>query len=916
MTEQTIESTSLRHAIGVVLLTGPRSDRSLRAGAYYDRHGCRWQTVDVTSNDDRQAAIRQAVDKLGTPYVVLADEHDFLLPDALDLALQYLQAHPHEIMAQGHLLAYQPGRSEVAYFKVGEAADGEDGSGALARLRRHAQASLQAWRAVVRAEAFTHALNTAPGGNGVEHWLLGLSWALLLQGPCKVLGIASSVVEQRCTQSGGAAHEQVLAQIIRELRQADSEHQGICAGEEGYAVLRLFVRNTHDAGQGPLLFTSQWTSVIDDPQRRFEPRQYVELPYYSASLHKQLSALEFLLHAWPVGQAHTKALEGVWVQQRELLQEHAGDTPQSLQERYWQALSLNLFDRHVCSRLRDSLGGKRDEEQIKELDTWVKRLGAVSNLDLARALDETPSGQVLRTIAGAAPSAAETRRIQAHLARRKAPELAFVVLDAQDDDAALQRTFDSIVASGMRGIRIVVLKAGTLPAITAAKDTLHFIKVTSANLVAHLNQLLRQMPSEWLMLLRAGDQVTAGGVLRAQVELAEQPPCLAICGNEVQRSADQRLLSIIRPGADIDLLRSRSGLMAGHWLIKRDALVEMGGYREAAGRALELDVLLRMIEQHGVGCLGHVDEYLVIGDQPEPAQADDETQVVNRHLVQLGYNPQLAAQGDGCVQIDYRHGATPLVSILIADEGDHERLRACLTSVLQRTRYPRYEVLVACERSSEDLASLVQGCGARVRLLETHQAASTGELLNLAAANAQGEQLVLLSAHCQVVAPAWLEALLNQAQRPEVGVVGSLLVNTEAMIVHAGYQLLAEGHVYSPWQGKPVDVDAVSPWIASVRSCQAVSGSCLMVRRELFEHCSGLQAGEGQDIDLCLRAAQAGMLVLWTPHARMLDLSGITAAPQLPVLCGSWPEAFVSRAPLDAGAVAQRMSRSWLQAIA
>lgn len=125
-----------------------------------------------------------------------------------------------------------------------------------------------------------------------------------------------------------------------------------------------------------------------------------------------------------------------------------------------------------------------------------------------------------------------------------------------------------------------------------------------------------------------------------------------------------------------------------------------------------------------------------------------------------------------------------------------------------------------------------------------------------------------MSSRSQVASAAWIEALLNQALRPEVGVVGCLMHGREERVTHAGYELLVSGQV----QGVLLGVSRFAPepvlGLAQVRSCQAVSDDCLMVRKDLFSQCGGMQAVAGADIDLCLRAAQAGLLVIWTPQAQ------------------------------------------------
>lgn len=156
--------------------------------------------------------------------------------------------------------------------------------------------------------------------------------------------------------------------------------------------------------------------------------------------------------------------------------------------------------------------------------------------------------------------------------------------------------------------------------------------------------------------------------------------------------------------------------MSRHWLLRRESVVGLEGYSEAYPQALEFDLLLRLIEQQGMGGLAHLDEYLVIGQQRREAMSVGALATLKRHLAGLGYNGQVSESVDGAFQIDFRHPVTPQVSILLPVDGDLAQLKACLVSIVQRTRYPRYEVIVVADGSNAsalagELASLQTGGG-------------------------------------------------------------------------------------------------------------------------------------------------------------------------------------------------------------
>lgn len=891
-------ATAPRNEVTVVLLGQGKADYRSRALHYYQQAGVPCLVLDALPVERAGQAYRESLchllKQVVTPFVTLALEADFVLAPALRGAAACLHQQPQAIAAQGHALGFVVGNAQVMYHKLGAATPVQEGEDARSRLDQHGQAERQAWRAVIRVAALQEALASMPVAPDFAAFCLGVSYALLTQGVVTLLEQTDVLCTYEPAPANPVVRGEQVNQALRDLRQWDSEHQAVCVDDAGYAVLNRFVRATYDHGNAPLLFVSNWTSVNDDPKRLFEPRQYVEMPYYNGAVFAQLTALEFLCHAWPAGAAQHHALEGGWVRQRHLMQVHPNDTAESLQLRYWQALALGLFDPRVCQQLMATLTNPDDAGRARELSDWLNRLEQVPGIDQQPRLQATASGQLLAALDAATPDGAARKRVQAHLGKRSPGQIAFVTLDLTNDDVGLQATFGSLLASGVSDFKLVVLKNGKPPVITTARDTLHFVQVNDSNWVAHLNQVARQLPSEWLMLLQAGDELLAGGLLHLLVELSESPGCHAICANEVQRDEEGRLHEVARPGADLNLLRSQPGLMSGHWLMRRQQVLELGGYSETYRKALELDLLLRLVEAQGVGSLGHLDDYLVIADQPSPALTEEAVKVLSRHLTQLGYRAQVREQQDAGLLIDFRHAATPLISILVASEGDQAQLEACITSVLQRTRYPRYEVLVAC--ADHELAAL-QHLGGRVRLVVGEVGASRSALLNQAAEQARGEYFVLLSERCQVISPAWIEALLNEAQRPEVGVVGALLQTADGALAHAGYALVQGPEVSAPWLGLSAEARVQVRWPLAARTCAAVSGDCLMVSASVFEHCGGLHDQKGGDIELCLAAAKAGQLVVWTPQAQLQV--GEAVVPDVGValsLSACWPSAFVGRA--------------------
>jgi GT2 family glycosyltransferase len=141
---------------------------------------------------------------------------------------------------------------------------------------------------------------------------------------------------------------------------------------------------------------------------------------------------------------------------------------------------------------------------------------------------------------------------------------------------------------------------------------------------------------------------------------------------------------------------------------------------------------------------------------------------------------------------------------------------------------------------------------------------------NLAAREAKGEVLLFLNNDIEVVAPNWIEAMLEHAQRPEVGAVGAKLVYPDGTVQHAGVVVGIGGFADHAFRHLDGGAPGYLHLASLVRDVSAVTGACMMVRRQVFESLGGFDERlrvAFNDVDFCLRLGERGLGVVYTPHA-------------------------------------------------
>lgn len=483
-------------------------------------------------------------------------------------------------------------------------------------------------------------------------------------------------------------------------------------------------------------------------------------------------------------------------------------------------------------------------------------------------------------------SAGQQRLVAERLeANAGGPRIGVVVLDLGAERDAVARTLASLQPphNGYDNLQPLLLSVG------ASGDlAVPVLEVTAENWVGVLNQALQDADFDWLLVARAGDEFTANGLLMASLELLTAPDCRAVYCDLVYRQAQGALGAGFRPAFNLDYLLSFPAGMAHHWLFRRDQVLQIGGFDAELPQAVELDLILRLINGGGLAGLGHIAEPLLITEAPVLADLDDERRAILRHLQGRGYErPEIGSVQPGQYRIRYGHPQQPLVSVLLLAGSQLVPLQRCVESLLESTRYPHYELLLtendAAAGDVRDWLTALAGLGeARLRTVWPSAERSDAAALNLAATQANGDFLLLLSPDTAVIDAGWLDELVNHALRPEVGVVGAKLIAADGAVRHAGLVLGLTGPVGRPFAGEALDAPGYLQRLQVDQDYSAVSRDCLMIGRDLYAELGGCATDLPAcylDVDLCLRSRQAGYLTVWAASARLMLEAAAQEAP-------------------------------------
>lgn len=340
-----------------------------------------------------------------------------------------------------------------------------------------------------------------------------------------------------------------------------------------------------------------------------------------------------------------------------------------------------------------------------------------------------------------------------------------------------------------------------------------------------------------------------------------------------------------KPDYAPDTLRANNYIC--HFTVfQRSLLDETGLFDPECDGSQDHDMVLRLTEK--ARRVAHIPEVLyywrahggsVAGSQDtKPYVVDAGVRAVEKQLRRLGLagTVEPVAPGLTIYRVRYAIQGAPKVSILIPNYEHLDDLRACLTSIFEKTTWPNYEIVIVENNSTSPALfayyeALQQGHD-NVRVVTWEGTFHYSAINNFGARYCTGDYLLLLNNDTVVITPDWLQEMLMFAQRGDVGAVGAMLYYNDDTIQHAGVTVGLGGVAGHPDRYARRGEGGYFGRLLYAQNLSAVTGACLMVPRAVWEKVHGLDedyAVAYNDVDLCLRIREAGYLVVWTPYAEL-----------------------------------------------
>ncbi len=426
------------------------------------------------------------------------------------------------------------------------------------------------------------------------------------------------------------------------------------------------------------------------------------------------------------------------------------------------------------------------------------------------------------------------------------------------------------------------------------------IKVTFREKNGHIsaasNSALALATGDYLALLDHDDELSPNALHEVVALLNAHPDTDLVYSDEDKIDEEgRRHEPYFKPDWLPDLFHAQN--YTSHLTVYRAALVrEVGGFRVGYEGSQDWDLALRVIERiTDQSRIRHLPKILyhwraipgstamMLSEKNYPLEAA--RRALTDAFARRGEKITLHHVPGDHWRVQYPLPAEPpLVSLIIPTRNGLKFLQRCVDSILEKTTYPNYEIVIV-DNGSDDpaaLAYLATLSGGTHPLLTPHHRARVlrydapfnfSAINNFAVAKVSGEIVGLLNNDLEVITPGWLDEMATQALRPGIGCVGAMLYYPNETIQHAGCVVGLGGVAGHAFRDYPRGTEGKFNRARLVQNYSAVTAACLLVRKSIYEQVGGLDEKNltvaFNDIDFCLRVRTAGHRNLWTPFAEL-----------------------------------------------
>jgi glycosyltransferase involved in cell wall biosynthesis len=415
-----------------------------------------------------------------------------------------------------------------------------------------------------------------------------------------------------------------------------------------------------------------------------------------------------------------------------------------------------------------------------------------------------------------------------------------------------------------------------------------FRRDVNGHIAAATNSALELASGDFVALLDHDDELAPHALYMIAAELDADPDLDLIFSDEDKiDERGHRFDPWFKTDWNYDLMLSQNAVV--HLAVyRRTILQDIGGFRSGFDGSQDYDLTLRFSERTTPERIKHIPFILyhwraipgsvALAESEKTYPYEAAARAIQEHLGRLGKAGRVSLEAHlGYYRVRWALPTEPpRVTILIPAKDKVDLLRVAIRSILEKTLYRNFDILVVNNRSEHP--ETLEYCSEIARLrnilvVDYREPYSFAALNNWAVKQTDAPLLAFLNNDVEVITPEWLTEMVSHALRPEVGAVGAKLFYPNGTIHHAGVVVGIGGLAGHPHVGLPRGTLGYFGRAACVQQFSAVSAACMVMRREVFLEVGGFDeknfAITFNDVDIGLRLRQARHSIVWSPYAQL-----------------------------------------------
>lgn len=409
----------------------------------------------------------------------------------------------------------------------------------------------------------------------------------------------------------------------------------------------------------------------------------------------------------------------------------------------------------------------------------------------------------------------------------------------------------------------------------AAED--NRIKVTFREKNGHIceatNSALSLATGDYVGLLDNDDELAPFALYEVVKCINDNPTVDLIYSDEDKIDANgKRMDAVFKSDWSPDILMG-TNYICHFGVYRRSIIEEIGGFRKGYEGAQDYDLVLRFTEKtdqimHVPRILYHwrmLETSTAVNQDSKDYAFEAGRKAVQDALNRRGIKGSVShGPGLGLYEADYEVMKEDMVSVIIPTRDGYEDLKKCIDSIVQKTTYANYEIIIADNGSRDErvLALFEQyknELKEKLTVFPIDIPFNYSKINNEAVKIAKGKYLLFLNNDTEVIAPDWMRKMVSYAQFDRIGAVGAKLCYADNTIQHAGVIMGLGGVAGHSHLNYPRNDFGYFGRLAINCDYSAVTAACMMVKRSDFDAVGGFNEEltvAFNDVDLCLKLLQ------------------------------------------------------------